>query len=526
MPINIIIGKNSSGKSSLLSILPYMVSPNEAFISENKNMEVIVSQILSEQIIRKKFPETAMGGLLRNYINHFEYGQKFIGTRIYFKFNGNQKRLFHTDIPIEFNNLRIDFEDIVKNISDPFLNKRIFSVAAERNIVPEPESTEFDIKPGGEGITTLITKIINNVDYDRSLIEQKLFNELAKILEPDIYLERIFPQKHGNNHWEIFLDSPDGKNIALSKMGSGIKTIIQVLINLFVLPVIKKVPIHNCIFIFEELENNLHPAMQRRIFEFLKKFTIDNDTTLFITTHSNIVIDIFGKEENAQIVHIKKQDGKAVAQSISTFDHNKIILKDLDVRASDILQSNGIIWVEGPSDRVYINKWISLIDPNLKEGVHYSILPYGGRVLANFSFDFDYLEAELIPLLKINTNAFVVIDRDGASNAANLNATKVRVQEEIGENKCWITEGREIENYLSKQTIEKWLRERHNIVLDVTIDSNEKIEALLKNSNIKYAEKKNLYSKEIADFIEQEDMVVLDLNSKINSIVNCIRDWN
>jgi len=26
-----------------------------------------------------------------------------------------------------------------------------------------------------------------------------------------------------------------------------------------------------------------------------------------------------------------------------------------------------VIWVEGPSDRIYFNKWIELFDPDLKE---------------------------------------------------------------------------------------------------------------------------------------------------------------
>lgn len=30
-------------------------------------------------------------------------------------------------------------------------------------------------------------------------------------------------------------------------------------------------------------------------------------------------------------------------------------LDDLGVKASDLLQANGIIWVEGPSDRAYIH---------------------------------------------------------------------------------------------------------------------------------------------------------------------------
>ncbi len=32
------------------------------------------------------------------------------------------------------------------------------------------------------------------------------------------------------------------------------------------------------------------------------------------------------------------------------------ILSDIGFKASDILQANGVIWVEGPSDRIYINR--------------------------------------------------------------------------------------------------------------------------------------------------------------------------
>jgi predicted ATP-dependent endonuclease of OLD family len=368
------------------------------------------------------------------------------------------------------------------------------------------------------------------VQYDSNLIQNELLTELTKILFPDIELVNIVSQRHGSNLWEIFFDTSNGDRIALSKMGSGIKTVLQILINLIVLPKYKNFSLDHCIFAFEELENNLHPAMQRRLFEYLRDFTITNDSTLFITTHSNIVIDIFGKDEISQIIHVKKQHGITVVNSAGSFVKNKLILKDLDVRASDILQSNGVIWVEGPSDRNYLNKWISLIDPNLKEGIHYSILPYGGRVLANFSFDYDYLERELIPLLKINTNAFVVIDKDGKKDTDRLNTTKSRIQSEIGSDNCWITAGREIENYLSKQSLEKWLSGKHEIKGVVTPDPKEKIEDFLKASiselSVKYNENKSAYSREITEFISLEDLDVLDLSQNINLMVNAIKEWN
>lgn len=62
----------------------------------------------------------------------------------------------------------------------------------------------------------------------------------------------------------------------------------------------------------------------------------------------------------------------------------------MDVKASDILQSNGIIWVEGPSDRIYLKRWLELFTPNeYEEGKHYQFLYYGGRLLSQYNARFD-----------------------------------------------------------------------------------------------------------------------------------------
>ena len=70
-----------------------------------------------------------------------------------------------------------------------------------------------------------------------------------------------------------------------------------------------------------------------------------------------------------------------------------IICNDLGYKASDLLQTNSIIWVEGPSDRIYINFWLNEIDDSLVEGVHYSIMFYGGRLFSHLTAD-DYDDIE------------------------------------------------------------------------------------------------------------------------------------
>ena len=49
------------------------------------------------------------------------------------------------------------------------------------------------------------------------------------------------------------------------------------------------------------------------------------------------------------------------------------------------MQANSVIWVEGPTDRIYLNHWIQPVDPALKEGLHYSIMFYGGRLLSHLT---------------------------------------------------------------------------------------------------------------------------------------------
>ncbi|SHU60945.1 Uncharacterised protein [Mycobacteroides abscessus subsp. bolletii] len=50
---------------------------------------------------------------------------------------------------------------------------------------------------------------------------------------------------------------------------------------------------------------------------------------------------------------------------------------DLGYRPSDLLQANYVVWVEGPSDRTYIRRWLQIANPDLQEGIDYSIMFYG-----------------------------------------------------------------------------------------------------------------------------------------------------
>jgi predicted ATP-dependent endonuclease of OLD family len=223
-------------------------------------------------------------------------------------------------------------------------------------------------------------------------------------------------------------------------------------------PIIKtKIHPSKLIFSIEEPENNLHPALLRRLLTYLAAKREELGFTLFLTTHSPICIDWSSKRNDSQIIHVKHDGKSATSHPAINYLQGRDILDDLDIRASDILQANGVIWVEGPSDRIYLRRWIELVsNGELKEGVHYTIMFYGGRLLSHLDALPLEESEELISLLRINRNAAVVIDSDRQPKKVgkhkprmNLNKTKIRVRDEIEAigGFAWITEGREIENY-------------------------------------------------------------------------------
>jgi len=202
------------------------------------------------------------------------------------------------------------------------------------------------------------------------------------------------------------------------------------------------------------------------------------------------------------------------------------IFNDLDIRASDLLQANCIIWVEGPSDRLYINKWIQLWSNNeVKEGNNFQFIIYGGDLRSHLQAkDCVINENDLINILNVNRNIIMCIDSDRNPGRIDLNDTKKRLQLEIEKNGgiAWITKGREIENYISPSVFDKL--ENHQI--KPKLKRYEKIENYLSKNSIKMGTKVS-FAKQVCQLTEIEDISNhLDLSDKLTLICNKIKEWN
>ena len=525
-PINIIIGKNNIGKSSVLDIVEGIYGSRTI----NMNTKIVLTKEMDEDVISRVFKKSTSGGTIGG--NHYEFGKKYIGQDISFIRKSDSSNQIPDDFEKYNPHLTINQIDywsrVVNSIKiDQKVTKRIL---AERNIFPEDNDDNMIVDSNGNGITRFITNFLNRSKYNENLVKNDLLQNLNKIMGDDANFTEIVTQQIDSaegTKWEIYLREEGKGRIPLSESGSGLKTILMVIVFTILIPNVEHKKISQYIFLFEELENNLHPSLQRRLLKYIENLTEDG-AIFFLTTHSNVTLDAYQNSDITNIIHLQKEDSQVKLINITNKIQKNTILNDLGIKASDLLQSNGIIWVEGPSDRVYINNWIKIHKKtNIVEGKDYQCVFYGGRLLSNLSLED---ENELVNLMSVNRNAIIVLDSDKKGNNTPLNKTKKRIIEEAKKQGIlvWVTKGREIENYIPELLVnKKYNKENSKYSFGQFQNIEEFIDKLKKGEGNKFIRDKINFAKDITNDCNWEDFKnSYDLDKMITKVESKVLDWN
>lgn len=485
--INLFIGQNNSGKSNVLRFLhdvyPTLASSDKGLnlspldrhlpvsanfvsgisISLYKNDQGVFPEIISE-VSSKITQDSFQQRDLNLIVGVFQRKAELEGTEENVWFDFDISRALIND----------NWEDAFKVPDDSSLQSiwarltRQGNGSRNQHWIPE---TLKRLTPGFKAIAVKMIPAIRQIGAHGSVSEEfggeGIIERLAKLQNPDVlnqkdkgkfeqinkFLQNVIgsdsaaieiPYERDTIHVHI-----DGKTLPLESLGTGIHEVIILAAAATIL--------ENTVICMEEPELHLNPILQKKLMRYLVNAT---NNQYFITTHSAALMDT----PETEIYHVRLEGGQSIAERATSDKRRSEICEDLGYHPSDLLQSNCVIWVEGPSDRIYINHWISSLSSELVEGIHYSIMFYGGRLASHLSGeDMDESIEKFISLRRLNRRGVIVMDSDRDKKSSRINETKKRLRDEFdsGPGHAWITAGREIENYLRVEDLKEAIYKIH-----------------------------------------------------------------
>jgi len=434
--MNLLIGRNGTGKTNIFRMLgdfDYEINPITGAIPVNYH---------------------ELGFLRMLNVYSISMGESFRSTRVHLKYQYTGC-IEITYLDLKATQKKIRFEN------DKLVEGDIKALEAVKIIRPDWSDAEF-IKSIGRHDDPFEQNLILNFGL------RYIFQEQHAVLW-DAAFGNQFTR---NDHGQYSSGSHTDQKFKPGKWPSGVLNVAKIIQQMR--------SSYNKVYLIEEPELHLEPRAIRRLIEFLRWFStpdeeLDNAPELvsrvndewmkhfsklqegrpkkelkppqrftnqfFISSHSPVLINEFIKmgQDQAQIYELRTdwldsswqpddpEFGIQKQETLFTYvrkveSNAHSILDNLGASGADILQCNGVVWVEGPSDAIYLKSWLNMYSrenglPQFMQGSHFEFQMYGGTLLDSISLihrgrDIPTQGKKLVEMFSFSRNAYIVVDSD------------------------------------------------------------------------------------------------------------------
>jgi len=221
---------------------------------------------------------------------------------------------------------------------------RIYYISPHRVAPPTlPLGTEESIASDASNLHQAVHTLANNYPEKFKEVEKifcRTFNDINSIKTPNL------PDNKTSIH---LVEKSTGIEIPLSESGTGLEQFLSLLM-------IVMTSNERRIILIDEPHVFLHPESEKAFIEILHA---NPQHQYIIATHSPSWMNVV---DLSSIHWVKKEKGQSTIRLISTADTERLqtILKDLGLKNSDIGMADKVIFVEGPSDAkiipLFLNK--------------------------------------------------------------------------------------------------------------------------------------------------------------------------
>jgi len=489
--LNVIIGENDAGKTSLIDSLKILFGKKSIDINDFRNTENEVIIELETEDLVYRFISKLVDDKIENTFENKPTREKcdeilsIINSEEFACKSDNEKRndlkkfgsIF--DINVRSNSKP---ETVINNISkvigelsnnDEFIETKELSYAInflgskeiedmnsffEDTFFKEFKQNIYDSKVGEHTINELINGQIDSFK-DEVLSEdntKELYDILGDFLPNFKEIELEISQ---SSKITLYIDvnflNSEGQEISLEKMGDG--TNRRTTMALFR----HKQDKDDLCYVFDEPDTHLHIKAQLDIFNLFKELT-SNGKQVIITTHSPFLIN----EASPKDIKFMKLDDvkKSIIGSLSD-DIGPNFLKDLGITNIDLFFTNKLLLVEGESEEIFIPRFFEKI---YGYPLSHKFIKIVNVKSINKIQNFVTVIKDTFPEMDI----FILIDNDASQKEENRINDLIRKYEGITEDCIFKLGNKEFEDSFSNEILAKSV----NDYIAEELDSRETID--------------------------------------------------